>query len=151
MIQSIETTATQSQSNRNGNRQIVAALFERLTRLDIDGFLALFTEDGRQVMPYAPDGFPSEFNGLENLETIYRQLFGGYRRVNFPTLEIEDLVDPNRFLATYTTDIDLVDGRHYANRYIATFTLRDQRIAEWVEYFNPFVLQSSLGNPFEKQ
>lgn len=61
------------------------------------------------------------------------------------------MADPERFVATYSTDIRFDDGRRYANRYIATFTLSEGRILEWIEYFDPLTLQAELGNPFAKE
>jgi len=131
------------------NREAVEAVFGRLAALDLDGFLELFAPDGRQLLPYAPAGFPDGFRGIAELDRAYRQLFRDYRQVRFPELSIEPMADPSRFLATYTTDILFADGRRYGNRYVATFTVRDGRIIEWVEWFDPITLQSQLGNPFD--
>lgn len=153
--QSVKTATKQSPTDatmlRSQNCEIVAALFERLTQRDVDGFLALFTDDGRQVMPYSPGDFPKIFDGWYELEKAYRPLFANYADVRFGSLAIEEMANENRFLATYKTDILLTDGRRYGNNYIAIFSLRGGQIEEWIEYFNPIILQQQLGNPFEKQ
>ena len=129
--------------------RMVQAIFERLSALDVDGFLALFADDGRQVLPYAPAGFPNGFDGKVTLDAAYRQLFGNYQSVEFVGLIIEDMADPSRFLAAYETDIRFRDGRRYSNSYISTFAVGTGGIVEWVEYFDPVRLAAQLGDVFE--
>jgi len=133
------------------NREVVGALFDRLIALDVDGFLELFAPDGQQLLPFAPAGFPDGFRGIDELSAAYRQLFRDYREVRFPELTFAAMADPERFLATYTTEIRFDGGRRYGNRYIATFVVKDGRIREWTEYFDPITLQSQLGNPFAQE
>jgi hypothetical protein len=136
---------------RPSNREAVQAMFDRLRALDVEGFLDLFAQEGRQFLPYAPEGFPSGFFGRKDLERAYRQLFRDFREVDFPELTIEPMADPERFLALYASAILFADGRRYANRYVALFTVRQGRIHEWVEWFDPIALSRQLGNPFAKE
>ncbi len=132
-------------------RRLVASVFERIAALDPDGLVALFAPDGRQVMPFAPEGFPTVFEGRETLARQYRTLLNGYASVAFPDLAIHALDAPGRWLATYRTDIAFKDGRTYRNRYVALFTVAAGAVVEWAEYFDPVTLTRELGNPFADQ
>jgi hypothetical protein len=51
----------------------------------------------------------------------------------------------NEFFVTHRGDIGLRSGGRYANDYAGRFVVRDGRIAEFHEYFNPLLLQQAFG------
>jgi|GEM_PF-130427 len=133
-------------ARRAANRGVVRAFFAALERrASGDELAALFAEDGRQVMPFAPEGFPRELVGRPAIARQYGGLPAAFTAMRFPDLEIRDLAEPDAFLATYRGDIALRGGGKYDNRYVGLFVIRDGRIAHFTEWFDPDVLQRAFG------
>jgi ketosteroid isomerase-like protein len=55
------------------------------------------------------------------------------------------MADPERFVVRYTGEIGLKAGGRYDNTYVGLFTVRDGRIDEFVEFFDPIVPQETFG------
>jgi uncharacterized protein len=136
---------------REQNRLVVREFFTRLEAFDIEGFAALFAEDGRQLMPFSPDGFPRALEGRAAIFNQYRGMPENFTSMRFPGLIISDLVDPSRFVATYRGEIQLRAGGQYNNTYVAQFSIRDGKILELVEYFDPIVLQRAFGAALQER
>lgn len=130
---------------RNANRKLVSNFFSRLEAFDIPGFVAQFAEDGRQLMPFSPPGFPQQLEGRAAILNQYRGLPENFSTMRFPDLVIHDLADPAKFFVTYRGEIALKAGGRYDNRYAGLFTIRNGQISEFVEYFDPLVLQKAFG------
>jgi ketosteroid isomerase-like protein len=131
---------------RERNRDAVRSFFRRLEAMDTgDAFVALFTEDAKQLMPFAPQGFPTLLDGREAIRKQYAGLPNAFTYMRFPGLVIRDLASPNEFFVTYKGDIGLASGGRYANDYAGYFVVRNGRIAEFHEFFNPIVLRQAFG------
>lgn len=130
---------------RDRNRAVARAFFARLEAFDIEGFAALFAPEGAQIMPFSPEGFPRRLVGREAIFNQYRGMPQNFTSMRFPDLVIHDLVDPARFFATYRGEISLRAGGHYNNTYAGLFLVRDGKIVEFQEYFDPIVLQRAFG------
>ena len=127
---------------RARNLSAVQEYFRFQGEKDLDGWIALWAEDGVFVIAYPPAGFPARIEGRAAIGPLYRQLFEGYAEVRFRDLEIRPLLDPDRFVATWITDLDLVAGGTYVNTLLGLFTFRDGKLSRYDEYFDP--------RPFEK-
>jgi uncharacterized protein len=134
---------TQTEALRSANLRTVQAYFRLQTEKNLDTWFDLWSPDGVFIIPYAPAGFPDRIEGRSRLEPLYRQLFEGYGELRYHELEIRPLLDPNAFVATWVTDVDLRAGGRYVNKLIAMFELRDGKVVRYVEYFDP--------RPFEKR
>jgi ketosteroid isomerase-like protein len=136
---------------RDRNRETVRAFFRQLETMDTgDRFVALFTEDAKQVMPFSPEGFPKLLDGREAIRNQYSGLPNAYTHMRFPGLAIRDMASPNEFFVTFRGDIGLKSGGRYDNEYAGYFTLREGRIAEYREFFNPIVLQQAFGRQMQE-
>jgi ketosteroid isomerase-like protein len=139
------------QPERERNRDAVRDFFRRLEAMDTgDAFVALFAEDARQVMHFSPEGFPKLLDGREAIRRQYGGLPAAYAHMRFPGLTIHDMASPREFFATYAGDIELRSGGRYDNDYAGFFVVRDGRIAEFHEYFDPIVLQRAFGGELRK-
>ena len=138
-----ELTAS-SKEERQRNQQVVEDFFRHLEALDVEAFMALWAEDGQQVMPFAPEGFPDTLRGKEAIYQQYRSLPDNYRSMEFPR-EIIPMKDPNQWLARYRGIIPLRNGGQYNNHYVALFELEAGKIKTYYEYFNPIILQEAFG------
>ncbi|WP_437675801.1 nuclear transport factor 2 family protein [Sorangium sp. So ce131] len=143
------SSATASEA-RERNRAVVEAFFARLEAFDIRGFAELFAETGRQAMPFSPEGFPKVLDGRAAIFNQYRSMPDNFAGMRFPDLVVHDMVDPSRFFVTYRGEIRLKSGAAYNNTYAGMFVIRDGRIAEYHEYFDPIVLQRAFGGALEE-
>lgn len=124
-------------ARRARNLATVEAYFRLQSQKDLDAWFELWAENGVFVIPYAPAGLPGRIEGRKQLEPIYRKLFEGYGELRYHELEIQPLLDPDKFVATWITDVDLLVGGTYTNKLIALFTLRDGEVVRYDEYFDP--------------
>jgi ketosteroid isomerase-like protein len=53
--------------------------------------------------------------------------------------------DPELFVTTARSEAVLVSGQHYANSYVILTRLRDRKVTEHVEYFNPLPVIEVFG------
>lgn len=134
---------------RERNRQVVEEFFAALEAMDVPRFLEVWAEDGVQEMPFSPPGFPRRLEGREAIGNQYRSLPENYRGMRFPR-EILAMEDPARFVVRYTGSIELKAGGRYDNRYVGLFTLRDGKVVEFVEYFDPIILRDAFGEGLQR-
>ncbi|HLL83927.1 MAG TPA: nuclear transport factor 2 family protein, partial [Longimicrobium sp.] len=71
----IQPTATQAfhDQGRTANRAAIEEFFSGLEAMDVQRAVGAFAEDGVQVMPYSPEGFPKRLDGRA---AILRQYSG---------------------------------------------------------------------------
>ncbi len=130
---------------RSRNRIVIERFFSALEAKDVDAFLDVWAEDGVQLMPFSPLGFPTRLDGKATIRNQYAALPENYLFMRFPR-EIMPMQDPERFVVRYTGQIGLKSGGRYDNTYLGLFTVRAGRIAEFVEFFNPSVLEEAFGS-----
>jgi len=136
---------------RTRNREVVRAFFRQLEAMDTgERFATLFADDARQVMPFAPEGFPRVLEGRAAILQQYGGLPQSFEYMRFPSLVIRDMANPEEFFATYRGDIRLKAGGKYDNEYAAHFVVRGGRIAEIHEFFDPIVLQKAFGGQLQR-
>ncbi|MFZ5558963.1 MAG: nuclear transport factor 2 family protein [Pseudomonadota bacterium] len=126
-----------TEARRTRNLEAVRDYFRLQREKDLDAWIDLWAEDGVFVIAYPPEGFPNRIEGRAALEPLYRQMFEGYGELRYHNLDIRPLLDPDQFVATWTTDLDLKAGGTYVNHLIALFSFRSGKIARYDEYFDP--------------
>lgn len=124
-------------ARRADNLKIVHAYFRLQAEKNLDAWFDLWSPGGVFVIPYAPKGFPERIEGRSALEPLYRELFEGYGELRYHDLEIHPMADPDMFVATWVTDVDLKSGGIYVNKLVAIFRLRDSKVIRYDEYFDP--------------
>jgi ketosteroid isomerase-like protein len=137
MTKQTPSTDNKDAARRALNLETVEAYFRLQREKNLNAWFELWAPDGVFVIPYAPAGFPDRIEGRARLEPLYRQLFESYGELRFHDLEIRPMLDPDTFLATWITDVDLLAGGTYVNKLIAIFQLRDGKIVRYDEYFDP--------------
>lgn len=142
----MQPTAVQDSQDqgRAANRAAIEQFFSGLEAMDVQRAVGAFAEDGVQVMPYSPEGFPKRLDGRAAILRQYSGLPENYTSMRFPR-EILATEDPERFVVRYTGEIALKAGGRYDNTYVGLFTVRDGRIHEFVEFFDPIILQKAFG------
>lgn len=128
----------------NDNRSIVNRFFLALENQEFDDLKIIFAENGRQLNPYIPAGFPTRFDGSEAIFKQYNGLTENFGKMEFPR-SIYATEDPDFFFVKFQGKIEIKAGGTYENDYLATFRLKDGKIIEYTEYFNPIVMAKAFG------
>ena len=122
--------------NSDRNKAAARRLFELFTASDIDGVLALMTEDATWLIPGKKELMPTA--GLYNKEKIgklfHRMLDGltGGLRMTVKSL----IAEGDRVAAEVTSAGDLKNGRLYRQEYHFLIEFRDGRICAVREYLD---------------
>lgn len=134
------TAADHAASQRNA--ETVSTFLRLLEEMNIPAWIALWAEEGRQDMPYAPPGFPQSLVGKARLYEHFSGLPKAMEYMRFPDLKLHLTNDPNVVIAEFRGDIKVAQSdRKYDNTYINVFTFRaDGKLVHVKEFFNPLIL-----------
>ncbi len=126
------------------NKNIVDRFFVALETQQFEILKEIFTEDGKQLNPYAPEGFPKSFDGAEGIYKQYSGLTANFGQMEFPrTIYATD--DPDFIFVQFRGEIEIKAGGKYENDYLGTFRLKDGKITVYTEYFNQVVMAKAFG------
>lgn len=126
------------------NRKVVDNFFVALETQQFEILKEVFADNGRQLNPYSPDGFPRSFDGAEAIYQQYSGLTAHFGKMKFPRV-IYATEDPNFFFVQFKGEIVIKSGGHYKNDYLGTFKLYDGKIIEYTEYFNQVVMAKAFN------
>ena len=126
------------------NKKVVDQFFVALETQQFEILKDIFAEDGKQLNPYAPEGFPKSFDGAEGIYKQYSGLPANFGQMKFPrTVYTTD--DPDFVFVRFRGEIEIKAGGKYENDYLGTFRLEDGKIKEYTEYFNQVVMAKAFG------
>lgn len=96
-------------------------------------------------LPFAPPGVANELRGqrqgMESLQTIW----SAKERFTWHDVVIRRTEDPELFLITARSEALFRSGQRYANRYVILTRVRDGKVVEHDEYFNPLPVIELIG------
>jgi ketosteroid isomerase-like protein len=126
------------------NKKVVDTFFVALETQHFELLKEAFAPDGKQLNPYAPDGFPKSFNGAEGVFKQYSELTASFGQMRFPRT-IYATEDPDFFFVQFRGEIEIKAGGKYENDYLGTFKLKNGKIIEYTEYFNQVVMAKAFN------
>lgn len=126
------------------NKAIVDKFFVALETQQFEILKEVFAEQGQQLNPYAPAGFPRSFDGAEGIYKQYSGLTANFGAMKFPR-QIFATEDPNFFFVKFKGEIEIKTGGKYENDYLGTFKLENGKVIEYTEYFNQIVMGKAFG------
>jgi len=88
------------------NKQVVDSFFTTLENQQFELLKEIFAADGRQLNPYAPEGFPKSFNGAEGIYKYYSGLTVNFGKMMFPR-KIYATEDPDFFFVQFRGEIEI--------------------------------------------
>lgn len=106
---------------------------------------AYATDDAVIRLPFAPPGVPNELRGRVQALEALSGLWKAKRSFAWLDVVIRGTDDPQLFVTTARSEAVLVSGHHYANNYVILTRIRDRKVAEHVEYFNPLPVIEAFG------
>lgn len=126
------------------NRKVVDNFFVALETQKFEMLKEVFAENGKQLNPYSPEGFPKSFEGTEGIYKQYSGLTANFGQMKFPR-QIFATEDPNFFFVKFRGEIEIKAGGKYENDYLGTFKLENGKVVEYTEYFNQIVMVKAFG------
>jgi ketosteroid isomerase-like protein len=96
-------------------------------------------------LPFAPPGVASELRGRTHAIEALSGLWQAKKSFAWHDVVIRGTDDPELFVTTARSEAVLVSGQNYANSYVILTRLRDGKVAEHVEYFNPLPVIEVFG------
>ena len=98
-------------------------------------------------LPFAPPGVAKELRGRAEAIAALSAVWKAKQSFAWHDVVIRRTEDPQLFLTTARSEAVLVSGQHYANSYVILTRMRDRKVAEHVEYFNPLPVIEVFGGP----
>lgn len=119
-------------------RAVVERFMAAMSTLDTEAMLAETADDIVVRLPAAPPGLPREAVG----KAAFREFLSGvgllWTSWSMPHRAVHPLADdPGRAVVEYTSDSTNSDGSPYRNTYLSMARVRDGRLAEFTEFFDP--------------
>ena len=109
--------------------------------MNVERFLNVWHNNGVQIMPCSPDGFPSRLEGKEAIRCYYDLLSNYYKLIRFSDRIFHFTTDPARVWVELRCEIQIkAMGKACKNSYACLFILRGAQIIEYKEYTSLFTL-----------
>jgi ketosteroid isomerase-like protein len=99
-------------------------------------------------LPFAPPGVANELRGRTHAIEALSDLWKAKKSFAWHDVVIRGTDDPELFVTTARSEAVLMSGQHYANNYVILTRLRDRKVVEHVEYFNPLPVIEAFGQAF---
>lgn len=113
---------------------------------DVEPWLDMFTDDGAMAFPYAPEGMPKRIEGKAALANHLARFPHQFDFSRFSDPICHYSTDPEVMIAEFSCQATVMGtGRSYNQRYISVITIRDGKIANYKDYWNPLVALQALG------
>ena len=125
---------------------VVERYFEIMNALEIDALDDLFADDVVVRLPFAPDPVPKRTEGKQAVLELYAGFPSLVSPLGFHDIVVRPLADDGEYVAEYRSDCTMLPtGAPYRNHYVAFFTVREGKLAEFAEFFDPLVFVQALG------
>jgi uncharacterized protein len=96
-------------------------------------------------LPFAPPGVANELHGLGRAVAALSEVWNAKKSFSWHDVVIRKTEDPELFVTTARSEAVLLSGQHYANSYVILTRIRNGKILEHVEYFNPLPVIELFG------
>nr|WSZ96666.1 nuclear transport factor 2 family protein [Streptomyces sp. NBC_00857] len=112
---------------------------------DIDGWVALWGDNGVIEFPFAPKGFPRRLEGKAAIADYMADYPDHVDLQQVPYLEIHGTDNPETVIAEMrATGRIVATDVPYEMSYIAVVTVKDGRITHYRDYWNPLGVPASM-------
>ena len=120
---------------------VIEEFLDALEAMSVERFLNVWHNDGVQIMPFSPDGFPTRLKSKEAIRRQYDCLPTYYKSIHFSDRVFYFTNDPSRVWVEFCGEIQIkTTGNSYKINFVSLFTLCDARIIEYKEYASPLTL-----------
>ena len=96
-------------------------------------------------LPFAPPGVPNELRGRAQAVAALSATWEKKERFDWHDVVIRRTEDPELLVATARSEAVMLSGQRYANNYVILTRIRNGKVIEHVEYFNPLPVMQVFG------
>lgn len=96
-------------------------------------------------LPFAPPGVLAEMRGFAVARDTLAHHWGTKKSFAWHDVVIRETDEPGLFVTTARSEVELADGTPYRNSYVLLTRVRDGRVIEHTEWFNPLPIIEMLG------
>jgi ketosteroid isomerase-like protein len=96
-------------------------------------------------LPYAPPGVLAEMRGFAQARDTLAHHWGTKKSFEWHDVTIRQTEDPELYVTTARSEVVLATGAPYRNTYVMLTRVRDGKVVEHSEYFNPLPIIAMLG------
>jgi ketosteroid isomerase-like protein len=140
-------TQNSDQDVREKNIKLIQSFLDLLEQKDLNAWINLWDEYGRQLNLYAPRGFPRILSGKNAIFHHWSGIPNAYGKIAFTDREIYPTLDPDVIFTEFRGKIEVLkNNKNYNNTYCCRFTFSKGKLVNYVEYFDPIILLESLGD-----
>lgn len=121
-------------------------LLDRLLAKDLNGMADLWAEDGTAEFPYAMADAPRRLEGREAIRAHLLTLVKVTDPRETPEIIVHRTDTPDTIIAEFSARGHTVrTGAPYELSYVVVLTVRDGRIVNYRDYWNPVATASAAG------
>jgi uncharacterized protein len=134
----------------SSSQQTAPDIFNRHLRLlldkDMEGWADLFAEDARFEMPFSPAGYPKCLEGRAAIQDDIKDYPQHIDLHDFVDVTVHQTEDANVLIGEMRAEGRAVaTGKPYRMPYISVITIKDGKIANFRDYWNPLTAIDALG------
>jgi uncharacterized protein len=136
---------------RERNMEIAREYLDAINAWDFDKKRELLDDDAVFEMGFAPEPFARTLRGKENILAFVETIPALIDCENLHDIWTDTLAsDPAEVICTYKSDMEIKPKRTpYRNQYITRWTIRDEKITYFGEFYDPIPLVVALGGSVE--
>ena len=129
------------------DEEVVRRYYERVSELDVEGWIAMLTDDALYEWPYWAHGPAHALEG-EELRSFIRALPKLFTRMKLYDLRFHGVTSHSgQLIVEARSDALTHRGVPYQNTYLSLFVIRDSKIALHREYLDPRVTYNAFARP----
>jgi uncharacterized protein len=126
--------------------QVIREWLEVTANGPAEAWHAKATPDAVIRLPFAPPGVAKELRGAEAVAAM-SEMWAGKKSFTWHDVVIRKTDDPDLFVSTARSEVVLLSGQLYENSYVMLTRVRQGKVIEHVEYFNPLPVIEVFGTP----
>lgn len=134
------------EKKRDDFTRMFKAGLDALIHGDVEGWIAMWADDGKMEFPFAPDGSVAGLGDKAAIRDYMRAYPQTFRLDRTTYLSVHQTLEPDVIIVEFGVEGQAVQtGNPYNQRYVGVVTLRDGLITNYRDYWNPLVLLKALG------
>lgn len=118
-------------------KKIALASLELTAACDMAGLGALMDDNIVMRFPFSPEGFPNFCEGKEQCLAMTTGIFSAIKSFEWIDLTAYATDEPGVVFLTARSKVETKGGKPYANQYCFKIVVKNGKILEHNEFFNP--------------
>lgn len=125
-------------------KAIAVKSLELTAALDLEGLGKVFHDQIVMRFPYSPEGMPPQCEGREQCLEMMKGILGMLKKIEWIDMEAFATENPELVFINCRSKMDTVNGKPYGNEYCFRIRVRDGKVIEHTEFFNPLPIMAAF-------